>query len=653
MLKKTSKIKRSKVVQSLIEEHVYISEMIERNFDPLFTYIPINLSIIKIIQNVHSSIYKKYVLFLQTTSNYQYNLLNKYSNREYVSIFIYVLLFLIENENFSKGDPIEFKQMNIMQIIFDLIVKLYKNTSLTDIDLFSIIGFIIAMSIEPRKEIVIKLNSPPIYTDITNKKIKHLSIFNLCIDLVVKTQSKEVTEIFCTYFSTKLLLNKANLFMLTREMKLLHLLEINKTNKQLELLSKIYSKKYSKVFIDYFMLIMSKALQSNKDCVKQYYPVLKKQTDLLIQINKKESDELNQDSLQLKRGFVSNNSTTNGLFVSNIIVKDNFSVLFSFQYDPNPLSNQDNLTYILVFKSGEIIDERNRLILKDMISFSIVKNKFCLKVFEDKEVEIFQVKVNMTYLVYFSMKERQEYTLSIKSQVGQWMHKKECKKMILKKNFVLYVGRYYKYNFEGYIGPILVFKNIFEENFCFFCFSLKGNYEKLLFISEYYINNQIEKYDRDMNDISEKNVQYFKAINYFTLNKEQNNQLICYITPLNSIERLNKTMYKNFLFKECKVNYNKEPKIENEGIFFFENKNMMFEFLKYEGINFLILNYELYGKIMTQNRLLNDEYKLIEHNLCSLIELSIELISDINVELFLKEIKRLVFAISKFLRTVR
>lgn len=650
MLKKPAKVRKSKIIQSLIEEHVYITEMIKKNFDPSFTYIPISSSLMKIILNLHSVIYKEHFALLQLIINSQSRLSIKYPNKEYMSLFVYVLLFLIENEDFSKGDPIELKQMNIIQIILNLIAKLYNSGSLSNVEVSSIIVFIIAMSIEPRKEMNIKMN-PVDYYEIANRKIKYISIFNLSINLLVMAQSKEVTEIFSTYCETKLFLNKANLFMLTREMKLLHLLEIDQSDRQIELLSKIYSKKYSKMFIDYFMINMTKALQSNKDNVRLYYPVLKKQTDLLFQISKEESDEINLDTLQLKRGFVSNNTPSNGLSVSNIIVKDTFSVLFSFNYSPTS-SNKDDQTFIIVFKSGQVIDDKNRLILKDIISFSIVKRKFCLQVLDAKDVDILDVQPNITYLVYFSMKERQEYLLSIKSQDNHWMHKKPCKKMLLKKNFTLYVGKYFKSNFEGYIGPILVFKSLFEESFLFFCFSLRGNYEKLLFIPDYDMN-QIDKYDREMNNINEENINYFKSINFFKYYKEATKQLICYIAPLSSIERLHKKIYRNFFVKDCKVIYNKEPNIENEGMFFFENKSLIFEFLKYEGINFLILNYELYGKIMTQSKLTNNQYTQLEQNLCSLFEMSIELFNGIHIELFLKEIKRLVFAISKFLRTVR
>ncbi len=47
------------------------------------------------------------------------------------------------------------------------------------------------------------------------------------------------------------------------------------------------------------------------------------------------------------------------------------------------------------------------------------------------------------------------------------------------------IGRYDRQNFEGYIGPILIFKELFENEYKNYIFSLKGYYDKILYFHEY------------------------------------------------------------------------------------------------------------------------------------------------------------------------
>ena len=51
--------------------------------------------------------------------------------------------------------------------------------------------------------------------------------------------------------------------------------------------------------------------------------------------------------------------------------------------------------------------------------------------------------------------------------------------------------------FDGYIGPIIMFRNYFPD-LRKIVFGLKGSYEKILYFTEY--NSKfIDKYDKDMN----------------------------------------------------------------------------------------------------------------------------------------------------------
>ena len=134
----------------------------------------------------------------------------------------------------------------------------------------------------------------------------------------------------------------------------------------------------------------------------------------------------------------------------------------------------------------------------------------------------------------------------------------------LKKNMDINIGKLNQLNFEGYIGPILIFKKYFEEIPRIFL-DLKGSYEKALFY--------FRDYDTSSVDI------YIKKENYIENKEDLSKFLIAYIAPLEQDQKLNKSYYYNTTFIETKISFNKEPLMNNNCSLFIHNNISVFEFI--------------------------------------------------------------------------
>ena len=202
----------------------------------------------------------------------------------------------------------------------------------------------------------------------------------------------------------------------------------------------------------------------------------------------------------------------------------------------------------------------------------------------------------------------------------------------LKKNMDINIGKLNQFNFEGYIGPILIFKKYFEEIPQIFL-NLKGSYEKALYFFKDYNTSSV--------DI------YLKKENNYIENKEDLSKfLIAYIAPLEQEQKLNKPYYYNTTFIETKISFNQEPLKNNSCSYFIHNNISIFEFIKYEGLNYIVLLFELVTSNI--NNINDDSDKVIIMNLFrNIINLIIKILNEINLNNFLDEIRSIFFSLKK------
>lgn len=628
---------KNKASQSTVDGLIYIKQMIKNNINSFFEFTSIHPDTLYHITTLSDDQINHYLSLLKFISRSP-SCLHLHSAKEYISFFLCLILHF-----FSKEDKTN--SSKYILVLFKGVLKLHSSNLFSKEEISILALFLVVLSIEPRKELFCKSIKDMSFTDISNKRIKNYEIFYLSMELVIKANNANVTSTYCDFCLNKVFKNKMNLFYITQDAKILSLLQITSSDKQIEFLAKIYTSKYSKTFLSYFLKNIRIALESQNDIIKDILPVLKNQTELLNQINREEIDSLDVDLMPINKGFVMNNTPLNGMFVNNIKIKNQFTLLFSFNFSPNANCYGEDEYPILLLRAESDAEQ--------IISFYIHKGYFVLTAIDYKNVIICNIKMNTTYLVYFQLKDREQFILSIKSQEFQWAHK-NITKSTLKKEFTMEIGKDGKNNFEGYIGSILMFKIIFPDDFRFSCFALKGNYDSIFYLP-LYETSHIDKYNKELNNMLEENENYHNALKYFKTNKETIKNLICFITPpnLNQLEKKkNKRIFSNFYFKDLLLKFKAEPIIQNDGTFFFENVNMIFEFLKYEGLYFLILNYELYTKLISISNLSQESYDLIEINICSLFDFTIEIFNQINFEVYIKEIKKLLFSIQKYVHIV-
>jgi len=675
MKKPSKKIEQETLVLEPISQTQYINNIIinnvesyEKNFKRSYNY---NSLLEKYFSFYIPKNFNKYFFRLNYINNiksfYKTDMINsKIRHKNQITAFIYFILYLFEVDNskvYNKKDSLIKKFIHILN-------KLHSNNLVDDSDIILIIKFIIFSSIYERKEI----DNPKInfLSNLTNKRIKNYKIFKYSIEIVKEINKKEVTEIFFEFLGNKILQNKANMFLISKKSDMLNLLYLdeNKENKIpiiLDSLSKIYSFKYNKFFLDIFF---GKINDKYKDNNNTNNPIdllndINKSLSLLLYLQTKEDDIYKKDSYILSHGFVCNNDRFNGITVENVIIQNEFTIIFSFNYSPELDFNEPSNSKTFL-KSNSLKPKQVNVFQKDIsypilslisnnrndvLSFFIQDGYLFHKIFNtNKEIIICPIKKNQTYICCYTIKENHEYILYIKSQnEKEEQLKKEKYAFMLKRNLTLKIGKNSaRVNFEGYIGPVLMFKKFYELEFLKAILCFKGSYEKILYMQNF-STDFINKYDKIQNNLkifnSEKKSRYLDAVKTIVENKI-NDSLEIIVTPVYEGSRLAKKFYIDCTFKETKVSYLINPKIENGATFFFRNNYTPFEFIKYEGINYLILIFELISRNV--DNIKNDSHKdIILDIFVNIINYSNNIVNLICYDYYKKEIKRLLFAIEK------
>ena len=671
MRKKRESIKNSKNIldnSKTLSQTQFINLLFQTNIENNKTKVK-NLFLFNKFSLYKNDYYPK--LFRNT--NYISKTINSYKSsfnyrKNCLNSFLYSILFLLEDNKKHK------EQKNIFLNHFLLILeKFYKEKNIEDENLLLLIKLITYLSIYDRKEYPeTKLSLPKL------RIIKNYQIFKFSIDIVIKMNEMNLSNEYVHFLKENITKYKPNLFMITKRVDILEMINLyDKKDIIVDFLAKIYSFRYSKLFLDVFIKKINEIYDiKNKEKktinVLQY---LNRDLILLSMMQRYEKKQYLEDPYLLSHGFVINNNEKTKIILKEIIIKENFSMIFSFCYSPDEKENKElaesknkakqnknknnNIPIIDLIKEGQSYNEVTGF------SFYIRDNYLYHRKFNSsEELKLCEVAENKTYICYYGIKEYEHFIINIKPFSGPEKNIFEIKddfKSFLKSKLNLSAGRFFTQtnsSFTGYIGPIILFKCCFNPELRTLLFGLKGSYEKMLFLEDY--NFQfITKYDKDyncpfMNDPNDKNNNFIeckKKIKAKNMNVKEN--LIFYLTPVYEGSSLNKKEYVHSTLQECRIIFGTNPKPEGGAAFFFRNSFTPFEFIKYEGINFLILVFELIVSNTDNIAKYNENDRVAILNIFSeLIPYIQELIYLLNVKFYEKEIRSILFAMEKCINKI-
>ena len=346
MKKPSKKIEQETLILEPISQTQYINNILINNVDSYeknFRRSNNNNSLLeKYFSFYKQKNFKKYFFRLNYINNiksfYKADIINsKIKHKNQITTFIYFILYLFEVDN-SK---IYRQRDSLIKKFIHILNKLHSNNLIDDSDIVLIIKFIIFSSIYERKEIDnLRID---FLSDLTNKRIKNYETFKYSIEIVREINKKEVTEIYFEFLEKKILQNKTNMFLISKKSDMLNLLyldEKDNTNpKILESLSKIYSFKYNKFFLDIFFRKINDKYKDNNNTNNPIDLLndINKSIFLLKYLQNKEDNIYKNDSYFLSHGFVCNNDRFNGITVENVIIQTEFTIIFSFNYSPELL----------------------------------------------------------------------------------------------------------------------------------------------------------------------------------------------------------------------------------------------------------------------------------------------------------------------------
>ena len=589
-------------------------------------------------------------------------------SKKYLNTFLYSILFIIEeNKKF-------FGQLEIFLRHYLIILKkLYKEKIIDDSTMLIIIKFIIYLSMYDRSNIPeTNINKQPFPK---LKVIRNYSIFKISIEIIKLINEINLTKEYINFITEDIITYKNNLYTITKRIDMLELINLNdKKDFIIEFLAKLYSFKYSKLFLDVFINKIKDVydIKNNNKKTIDILKYLNRDLALLNLMQKIENKRYKEDPFILSNGFViSNNNKSPNYNLKEIIVKENFTMIFSFCYSPDKKDNKSLDESINKGKLNKNIDIDKIPIIElikeeqsynEITGFSFfIKDNFLYhrKYNESEEMKIFEIKENETYICYYSIKEHDHFMINIKTythlNTGGYFFKENIK-FLLKNKLKLQIGKFFNSSvrsFDGYMGPIILFNCCLPTECRRNIFGLKGSYEKMLYFSDYNYKF-LDKYDKDVNCPFLNNPK--DESNNFLCNKKalterkfkMQEKLIYYLTPIYEGSSLNKKEFVHSTIKECRIIFPSNPKSESSFMFFFKNVFTPFEFLKYEGINFLILIFELIVSNV-DNIVKDDENEriIILNMFSELIPYIQDLIYIVNVYFYEEEIRHILFALEK------
>ena len=662
-----------------IKESDYINTIISKNIIGDISIPTIDFN--KLKYNINN-LMRKMLYICSSKSNYK-----QLKKDNYLFEFLNLSLFLLEYKTNIKQQKEELLKSYIL-----LLNKVFINNKISIRDISLLIKFLIYSSVYDRKDI--NINNINLLEKLTGNRIKSYETIKFVIDIIKTLNIPMVSIEFCEFLNAHFLMNKYNTFLLTKKTDLLDLIFLKDQNDYiLDCLSKIYSFRSNRTFIELFFEkikdvykeIRDKNINKKNESEMNTYLLkilnnINRSILFITSIKQNEENKFKEDSYFPTHGFFFSNSKNNGLFLEKIIIRNNLTIVFSFNFIPSDKKDTSKND-----KEYPIIYANSNKDPKDSMYFYIKNDVFYYKQFKSNKLyPICNIKKNQTYLCYYSIKEHENFIIAIKSDDFEY-EITDIYKDFLKKNITIRIGRYNKQNFEGYMGSILLFKEYFDEEYKNYFFSLKGHYDRILYFYNYntsesdkfdgyynsiindgnvancfgvgeenkkdYENKKVKKEgenncQNNNNNIKMNNRDYFLHMRKrLKENDIINSNLMCYVSPLFSNSALKKKIFTNHIFVETSI---KKLDTDTEGtVIFYKNRSFIFQFLKYDGFYYIIMVLEIimanydYIKIKSHEKAITDIFQ------CIIIFIT-GLLSYINIESYYNEIRKLIFCIKKF-----
>ena len=89
------------------------------------------------------------------------------------------------------------------------------------------------------------------------------------------------------------------------------------------------------------------------------------------------------------------------------------------------------------------------------------------------------------------------------------------------------------------------------------------------------------------------------------------------------------------------------PCINVGDCFCFEHRHIIFEFLKYEGFNFVIFNYEVLTSNVSKAQCNDESFNILMNTLKKLMEFTMEFFVTVNIVYYVQEMRMLLFSLKK------
>ena len=605
-------------------------------------------------------------------SNSKYIISNLKNKKSYLSMFVYIILYSIE----EKKSFFKISNKLLIKNYLSILIKLYKQKIIDKNNLLIIIELISLLSIYERVDFT-STEFPK------NKMIKNYKIFKYSIDIIKRIKEVKIAKEYLDFIKENIIKYKVNLFLITEKVDILGLISVYPNEKPImNFLANLYSFKYSQSFLDVFSNQIKDVydINNNNENTLNVLDLLKADLYLLNAMQEIELKRYKEDPFILNYGFViCNNSEKFCAIVKEIIIKEQFTMIFSFCYSPdekgnnNENNNVNNNINTINIRSSKIKKDIGIPIIeliKEDSSFSEVSGfsffiqggyLYHRKYNSNEEIKICEIVNDQTYMCYYHILEGDHFMVNVKSPKDtktSGVFVKRSIKFLLKNKLKLQIGKFFSQSnssFDGYIGPIILFNTCLSDEYRKNIFILKGSYDKMLYFDN--INSKfVDKYDKDMNfpflnEIDEKNYNNFSFSKDF-FEKEKNKiyeALIYNITPSYQSSSLKKKDFTNSFLKEFKINFSQPPNPHIGNVFFFKNSPTPMEFLKYEGVNFLILIFELIVSNLDNLNPQNIENeKITVLNLFSnLIPYIKNLIFLLKVDYYEDDIRHILFALEK------
>lgn len=525
-----------------------------------------------------------------------------------IKVLFLIVAFFSYNENLCSS----FFDTKENSLMIHFIRKLYQNSliELEGISLFITFG------------IDFSLYSTTSTKPLLNQKLL-LFIINVFVAIIKgsNTLLSNSMVVFAknilNYIDNNMFINANNIYVLRKNNHFLRLLtityffsfnELNIKQLILDLLFKIYKHSYNDVLNRRFISNCKNAFSNIKNKpmkkIEKEINTLRTQIELISKLIKQESI----DKTILHAGFIFNDTQSNGLTITEFAPSiKNFTILFSFLQEELQVNSEAPLFSFC----NNIKEDRKSMALNEKVIFSvIIVNRRLIIQFDQTSyvMQAEEIKLNKTYFVYLSSsRNRWGSSNTIDIGINNKFEKVEIKGKFDRVDILMIghsINKNSKTNFKGKIGPILFYDSLLEEKAkqCFF--RLYNQYDKAIFDSKTNFSfDESQKYQSADSDM-------LSALDQFQLNKVLESlkivihpSIVLNAFKLNQHYRFfcnneyNRNKKSDFsLEKECKFKCNPIP--EHFSTYPFINLSSIAQFLKYEGINFLILNIEYFYTII-------------------------------------------------------